>query len=247
MPKALPVVALGLLALRASAPSPSPVIVSAYLGAKGGVVFDSPITLSWDSLVPAELRRAALDADLARRQRLFDQREEMYGMTEVTFPHPLPSALRGRSYYLLDSTGVYETRPTGLLGTVRINWNDSTARIRDVQVYGSIEAPARAGGEGGFVLITESPVTLRVEPSQLTADALLAPRGGTYTGRGMPFREIVRQYVVRQTAPSPDRWVWVQWRPDSAMVEIGCTLRFALFHWQAEPEQVASTDYGCDV
>jgi hypothetical protein len=116
-----------------------------------------------------------------------------------------------------------------------------------VEAYGQLLALAPPGSNGGFILSAGGRVTLLVEPSQLSADRLLAPRSGTYQHQGSPFWEIIRQYRVRQTVPAPDSWVWVQWRADTALVEAGCTLRFSLFHLDPDPVQLATTDTGCDV
>jgi hypothetical protein len=247
MLKTAAVASLSLFILGSPAADPPPVVLSAYVTQDALVSFDSPRELPWDSMVPQALRQAALDADPERRRRLFDQRDDYGSSTEVPFPLPLPPSLQDHHYYLLDSTGVYEVRPTHLLGTARIRWADSTPRISAIQAFGTLQAPSRPAGHGGFILVTERPVTLHTERSQLTADALLAPHGGTYPGQGTAFRQIVHQYLVRQTAPSPHRWVWVQWQPDTAMFEIGCTFRFALFDWQTEPTPTATTDDGCDV
>jgi hypothetical protein len=164
----------------------------------------------------------------------------------VAFDLPLPYDLERRAYHLLDSTGVSEVHPSALRGMARIYWSDS-AQVRTVEAYGQLPAPAPPGSNGGFILGTGGPVTLLVEPSQLSADGLLAPHGGTYHHQGTPFWEIIRQYRVRQSAPASDSWVWVQRRADTALVEAGCTLRFSLFHLEPDPVRLATTDTGCDV
>lgn len=101
-------------------PAAPPIIVSALL-TSDGILFASPIVLPWDSLLPSSLRPAALAADPGRRRHLFNKRSD-FGSTEVPFSLPLPADLRRRTYYLLDSAGTRELRPTGLLGTARITW-----------------------------------------------------------------------------------------------------------------------------
>jgi hypothetical protein len=234
-----------LIALVPARPISEPIVVSAYRTPQG-VLFNPPRELPWDTLVPVHLRPAALSADHARRQRLFRARSEEYGFTEATFTLALLPDLEGRSYYLLDSAGVHVARPAGMLGTARIYWTGA-GEVQEIRAYGQLVAPAPPGSNGGFVLSTENPVTLVLEPSRLSADELLAPRGTGYAHRGTSFWEIVRQYRVRQTAPAADSWIWVQWLSDTAMVEIGCGFRFSLFHTEREPVPVGSTDYGCDV
>jgi hypothetical protein len=233
------------LLLAAPIPAQSPVIVSAYRRADG-IEFATPREVAWDSLLPADLRPAALAADHSRRERLFRQRGKEFPFTEATFTLPVPPDLARRRYYLLDSTGIIEIRPAGMQGTARIYWTDA-GEVRELTAFGQLVAPAPPTGNGGFVLSTAEPVTLVLEPSRLSADDLLAPRGESYPHRGTPFREIVRQYRVRQTSPTPAGWIWVQWLPDTAMVEIGCGFRFSLFELKPEPSTAASTDYACDV
>ena len=232
-----------LLSLGAGLFDPTPVIVSAYR-APDRILFDSPLPINWDSLLPANLRPSALAADSARRRYLFQQRSD-FGSTEVAFILPLPAQLGRRSYYLLDSLGASAIRPTDLHGTARIQWGDS-AQVLGVQALGQLQATPTIGN-GGFVLSSGAPVTLVVESSRLSADQLLAPKGNQYPHRGTPFWQIVRQYRIRETAPSANSWIWVQWQADKAMIEAGCSLRFSLFHAGDEPVEVASTDTGCDV
>ncbi len=239
------VVVFGLLALPAAGSAQTAITLPAYRASDGGVLFDSPIRVAWDSLVPVDLQAPALDADSARRRRLFAQRG-MFG-TEVTFPVPLPAEVQARRYYLMDSTGVSEVRPTGLRGTVRLIWARAGPRIDARRTFGQVHASAPVPGSQGFVLVTTQPVTLEVDSSSYTSDALLAPRGEAYPHQGTMFWRIARQYVVRQTAPTRQQWTWVHWMSDTANVEGGCSHRFALFHWDPAPVMVASLSAGCDV
>jgi hypothetical protein len=244
--KLLAVLAAATMVLVGASPPPDrPIIVSAVV-THDGLMFDSPVPLPWDALVPASLRQDALATAADRRRQLYARRDD-YGNTEVPFPLPLSADLRRRAYYFLNRTGVQDIHPRSLLGTVRIAWADDRDIIQRVEAFGEVQAPVGAATGGGFVLIAISPLRLTTEPSHLTADALLGPHGEPYKGRDTPFRQIVRQYQVRQTAPSPDRWVFVQWRPDTAMVETGCTVRLSLFHLGPEPALVATLDTGCDV
>ena len=238
-------VILGLLALPAAGSAQTALTLPAYRAPDNGVLFDSPIPITWDSLVPADLRQPALDADSARRRQLFAQ-QGMFG-TEVTFPVPLPPALQARRYYLMDSTGVSEVRPSGLMGTVRLIWARAGPRIVARRTFGQVHASVPVSGSQGFVLVTTQPLTLEVDSSSYTSDALLAPRGEAYPHQGTTFWSIAAQYAVRQTAPTRRQWAWVQWMPDTANVEGGCSHRFALFHWDPEPVMVASLSAGCDV
>ena len=233
----------GLLLAGSSRPGSPPVIVSAYADGEN-LLFDAPIEVNWDSLLPPALQPAALAADRARRQQLFEKRSD-FGLTEVPFPVALPSVLHRRFYYLLDSAGIRQIRPSGLQGTARIHWSGDSAEVGETRTFGSLRA--RVGSRGGFVLSTEQPATLKLEPSARSADMLLAPEGGEYQGKGTPFREIIRQYQVTLTRPTADRWIWVQWLADTAVVEAGCSYRFSFFHLTREPALVASTDSGCDV
>jgi len=240
------VLVVGLLALPAAGSAQTAVTMTAYRSPGGGVLFSPPTPIAWDSLVPADLRPPALEADSVRRRRLFAQRGPN-GSTEVTFLVPLPAELQARHYYLMDSTDVYETRPTGLRGVLRIDWRRSAAQIVARRTYGYVHATARVPGSQGFVLVTAQPATLEVDSSHYSSDALLAPRGGTYPYQGTPFWRIAGQYLVRQTAPSAQQWAWIHWAPDSANVEGGCTSRFALFKWDPDPVLVGSLADGCDV
>ena len=233
----------GLLLAGSSRPGTAPVIVSAYADGEN-LLFDAPIELNWDSLLPPALTRAALAGDRARRQQLFEKRSD-FGLTEVLFPVALPSAVQRRFYYLLDSAGIREIRPSGLQGTARILWAGGSAEVGETRAFGSLRA--RVDSRGGFVFSTEQPATLKLEPSVRSADMLLAPEGGEYQGKGTPFREIIRQYQVTMTRPAADRWILVQWLADTAVVEAGCSYRFSLFNVSREPAMVASTDSGCDV
>ena len=197
------ILAAGVLAAD-PAPPPAPTVVSA-LETPGGVVFAAPFPINWDSLLPANLRRAALAADPVRRRRLFERRTD-YG-TEASFSAPLPGRLAALHYY--------------------------RARIEP--------APA-----GGFVMIATDPLRLTMERSDFSVDSLLAERGADYPNRGTPFWRIVRQYQIRQVGGAGDRWVWVQWPADSAMVEGGCTVRMGLFRLGRVPTMVSSLDAGCD-
>jgi hypothetical protein len=237
---------LGVLSLPITRPGDPPTIFPASSAPGGGVLFDSPMPVPWDSLVPASLRQPALEADSSRRLALFAQHDE-FGGTEVTFPLPLPALLAGRRYYLIDSTGAYETRPTDLQGTVRIRWVGAGATVESVGAFGKVHAAARFPGSQGFVVVTGEPMRLQTEPSHFSSDALLAPGGGTYPHRGTSFWQVLQQQLVRETAPTPHQWVWVQWAPDSAMLEAGCSERFALFDLTPAPVLAASLDDGCDV
>lgn len=236
-------VAAGLLVAASSRPGPPPVIASAYADG-GDLLFDAPIALNWDSLLPPALQPAALAGDRARRQQLFDKRSDI-GLTEVPFPVALPSVLQRRFYYLLDSAGIREIRPSGLQGTARIRWTGDSAEVGETRAFGGLRA--RVSSRGGFVLSAEQPAALKLESSARLADMLLAPDGGEYPGKGTSFRQIVRQYQVTLTGPAADRWIWVQWLADTAVVEAGCSYRFSFFHLSPEPALVASTDSGCDV
>jgi hypothetical protein len=118
--------------------------------------------------------------------------------------------------------------------------------VREVRTFGHVVASQGCSGLGGFVLISDRPLMLVAEPSQMAADALLAPGGGTYFGQGTPFREIMAQYRVRG-APGPADWVWIQWREDTELVEGGCERRFSLFRTKPEPSEIGATNYHCDV
>jgi hypothetical protein len=61
-----------------------------------------------------------------------------------------------------------------------------------------------------------------------------------------PAPRIVRQYQVRSTGSGGDRWLWVQWAPDTEAAEGGCLFRFTLFRIAAPPAPVATTNDGCD-
>ncbi len=244
--KCAAMLAVVLLQLTADARSgAAPVIVQAEI-TRDGLVFDAPMPLPWGSYVPANLRRAAIVADAARRGRLYADRND-YGHTEITFARRLPVNLSRRMYYFLGAAGVREIRPTGLLGTARIEWAAGGDAIQNVHAFGHLRARAGTMTGGGFVLIAGEPLRLTSAPSAFSADALLAPHGESYKGRGTPFRQIVRQYEIRQDAPTQDRWVWVQWLADEAVVEGGCTTRLTLFHLGPEPAQVVTLDAGCDV
>ena len=232
-------------------PPTAPMVVSA-LATPGGVVFDAPISINWDSLLPANLRRAALAADPAGRRRLFDRRTD-YG-SEATFPVSLPARLKTLHYYLFDSIGVRRLRPTDLLGRARIEWVQivgidrvsDTDQVAAVGASGGIRARIGPAATGGFVMIAADSLRLTMERSDFSADSLLAERGADYPNRGTPFWRIIRQYQVRQVGGSGDRWAWVQWAADSAALEGGCLVRLGLFRLGGVPTMVSSVDAGCD-
>jgi hypothetical protein len=224
---------------------PAPVVVSAYVQSDT-LLFDAPEPLPWETWLPSELQPSSLAQNPSRRQELSSRRSD-FGSTEVSFPVALPPEIAKRFYYLLDPGGPHQIRPALLLGTARIVWRDTTAEVESVSAFGQIASPGTGDGLGGFVLVSEEALTLAAKPSQWTADALLAPAGGSYPGQGTPFRAIVAQYELTVTAPVPSRWVFVQWAPDTAMVEAGCERRFSLFRLNPGPIPAGSTDYGCDV
>lgn len=219
-------------------------MVSAYTDA-AGLYFEAPVPLDWESWLPADLQPASLARDAGRRRELLAQRSD-FGFTEVAFFRPVPPDLQGRYYYLLDPSGVRPIRPTGLRGTARIEWSEA-GEVRAVHAFGHVLATDPGAGPGGFVLVSEQPRRLRVIPSRRTADALLAPTGGTYVGRGTAFREIVTQYEAVESGPDTGAWLFVQWKPDEAMMEAGCQRRFTLFQTRPVLEQVGRTDDHCDV
>ena len=239
-----------LLALLSASGAPAwaqgnPLILSAYTDDRG-LRFDSPIPLPWESWLPPELQQTALAADSGRRQELYARRSE-FGITAVAFDLPTTGGIEQRFYYLLDPAGLHLFRPTGLTVTASIKWRESTDEVSAVGTTGQVRATVGAARPGGFVLVTEEPATFVVTPSNLTADDLLAPHGGTFIGQGTPFREILAQYQVRETAPGSGTWIWVQWRPDEGMVEAGCSRRFSLFRLGTEPVEVKTTEDGCNV
>lgn len=237
-----------LLVIGAPDQSVAQIVASAY-ATEHGLLCDSPLPVAWDSLLPDSLGIPALGANSARRRALYEQRAPEYGVTEVPFGAAITLQLQRRSYYLLDSSGVNEVRPDTLIGTARINWARAGAgdSVGAVEAFGQVRLRVPLAAGGGFVLNSDRPFTLVATSSALSADSLLAPGGGTYLGRGSPFREIRRQYAVRETAPETRQWIWIQWSPDTDMVEAGCQYRYTLFALTPEPELVASTDYGCDV
>jgi hypothetical protein len=237
------VLLLGPLAA-ARAADPDLVVVSAYTDA-AGLRFEAPVSLPWESWLPPHLQAASLGRDVARRRELFGRRSE-FGSTEVEFSRPVPPDLKKRHYYLLDPSGVRPIRPTDLRGTARIEWDDA-GEVRAVQAFGQVVGSDVGVGLGGFVLVSERPRRLRAVPSRWTADALLAPNGGTYFGQGTAFREIVAQYEVREGEAATGTWLFVQWRPDDAMVEAGCQRRFTLFRLRPVLEEVGTTSDLCDV
>jgi len=236
-----------LLTATAPPPTPSePTVVSAFADGQS-LRFDSPVELPWASWLPANLQADALSADTQRREELFAQRSD-FGSTEVAFSHAVTPELKQRFYYLLDPTGIREIRPTGLSGTARIEWLDNSSTVSEVRAFGQVIGSLGGEGLGGFVLVSESRLKLIMTPSHLTADALLAPQGGDYVGRGTAFREIIGQYQVRVAgSPQSEGWIWVQWRPDEEQVEAGCQRRFSLFRLTPGPGEVATTSDGCDV
>ena len=236
-----------LLAMAVTRPAgPPPVVVSAFTDGRA-LRFDSPMELPWANWLPANLQADALNADTPRREELFAQRSD-FGSTEVAFSHAVIPELSRRFYYLLDPTGIREIRPTGLAGTARIEWLANSSTVREVQAFGQVVGSLGGAGLGGFVLVSESRLKLVMTPSHLTADALLAPQGGDYVGRGTAFREMVAQYQVRVAgSPQSEGWVWVQWRADEEQVEAGCQRRFSLFRLKPEPAEIATTNYSCDV
>jgi hypothetical protein len=245
-----PALILSVAILLVTAPRPvdqAPVttVAPAYV-TEGAVSFDPPLPLPWDSLLLPGLQPAALAADEQRRQEYYALRSES-GQTTVPFSLVIPAVLRQRAYHLLDAAGARRIVPAGLIGKALLRWADSSAVVLSLSTSGQLYARIDRPSDGGFVLSSDGPVRLTTTPSQLTADQLLAPHGAAYPYRGTSFWTIVRQYEVHQTSPAEERWVWVQWRPDSAMVEAGCSLRFALFRLTPAPVQVGSQESGCDV
>ncbi len=224
----------------------TPVVVSAFTDGHS-LRFDSPIDLPWASWLPADLQEASLAAHTSRREELFAQRSD-FGSTEVPFSHAVTPDLERKFYYLLDPTGLREIRPTGLAGTARVQWLNNSSTVRDVEAFGQVVGSAGGAGPGGFVLVSDSKMKLVMTTSHFTADALLAPNGGTYLGRGTAFREIIGQYHVREAGTAESEgWIWVQWRADDELVEAGCQRRFSLFRLGPEPVEVGTTSDGCDV
>lgn len=219
-----------------------PTIVSAFLEGSDLVIFPLD-SINWDTLLPPKLQRAAIEQDRAFTQSLSERRSD-YGSTEVPFPVPPSRALLSRFYYLFDSRGVHQVRPSGFKGMASVGWRGRSDTIEQVKAYGYVRF--QTASDGGFILVAPNRKTLRLEPSALTADSLLSPNGGEYPNKGTAFWKMLRQYQVRMTAPTPDRWVFVQWVADSAGVEAGCVYRFSLFHLQPAPVVVQSTDAGCD-
>lgn len=219
-----------------------PTIVSVYL--EGTDLVMTPIdSIDWDKFVPPRLQPAAIAENPAFKQELFAKRGD-YGSTEVPISVPSPPALLSRFYYLFDSAGVREIRPRGLKAIASVGWRGNSDSVDQVKAYGYVRLGATSNG--GFVLVAPQRRTLKLEPSALTVDSLLGPNGAEYANKGTPFWKMLRQYQIRLMAPTQDRWVLVQWAPDSAGVEGGCANRFSLFHFQPAPVVVQSTDAGCD-
>lgn len=199
------------------APPPTPTVVSA-LATPGGVVFAAPISINWDSLLPANLRRAAL------HYYLFDS-------TGVRRLQPTD---------LLGSAGIDWVR---IVGVDRVSDTDQVAAVT---APGGIRARIEPAPAGGFVMIAANPLRLTMERSDFSVDSLLAERGTDYPNRGTPFWRIVRQYQIWQVGGAGDRWVWVQWPADSAGVEGGCADRLGLFRLGKVPTMVSSLGARCD-
>jgi hypothetical protein len=135
-------------------------------------------------------------------------------------------------HHRADSTGILAIRPAGRLGVARIMWADTAATIVMIQTFGYGRAVVPPDRGLGFVLSTDQPATLVAGESRLSTDALKSADGA---------------YRIRQTAPGVDAWIWVQWLPDTAMVEAGCQYRSGLFRLRPAISEVASSDEGCDV
>jgi hypothetical protein len=237
---------LGLLPSSAREVGTTPVVVSAFTDGHS-LRFDTPMDLPWASWLPADLQEASLAAHTSRREELFAQRSD-FGSTEVPFSHAVTPDLARKFYYLLDPTGLREIRPTSLAGTARIEWLGNSSTVSEVKAFGQVVGSVGGTGPGGFVLVSDTKMSLVMTASHLTADALLAPNGGTYLGRGTAFREIIGQYHVREArTPESEGWIWVQWRADDEQVEGGCQRRFSLFRLGQEPAEVGTTSDGCDV
>jgi hypothetical protein len=238
----LAMVAASLLADQFGSP---PVILSAYVEADT-LTLEVPQAQPWDAWLPDSLRLTALARDPARRQALFAQRSDV-GITDINVPLPVPPELAERYYYLIDSAGERPNLPTALRGTARMTWQTGTPEALAVEVFGKVALALTTPRGGGFVIASGQPLTLSVTPTQWSAHAQLAPQGGTYGGQGTSFWMIVAQVEVAAAPPATERWVFVQWLADTAMVELGCEFQFALFQLDPRPRLAGTTEDGCDV
>lgn len=218
-----------------------PRIISAFSD-EGTIYFSSPDSIDWAPLLPDSLRAEALNRNPERRQALRESSMDFGGSAEIFFSAKAPPSLGKNFYYLLDSSGIREIRPGDLKGVAGVNLLRGTDSIETVSTYGYVRSQIISNG--GFVLVGRQRLSLKQEPSAIRADSLL---GTADPYLGTPFRQMVRQYGVRMTAPRTDRWIFVQWLADSAGIEGYCAFRFALFHLAPEPAMVSSNDYGCDV
>lgn len=239
-------VALGVTLALAAGPSQAPGDITIVSAEGGGsqLLFQPTDSVNWNALLPATMNLATLSRNQELRQKLYADRSD-YGFTEASFTSPLSALLQSRFYYLIDSAGVKPIRPSGLKVVARIYWQEDRDSVDHIQSYGYLQSAGTSNG--GFVLVSSRPVKLAAAPAQLSADSLMAPNGGDYIGKGTPFREIVRQYRIVQEGPEQRSWIFVQWEPDSAMFEAGCSHRYTIFTLRPAPTAAGSTDLGCDV
>ena len=183
---------------------------------------------------------------------------DAYGSAQVSESVPVPTLLSEQRYYFVGSTGLEPFEPDSASVTVRFSFNFRQNRVIDRVIWGDVYSGplARSSEGGGFVLRSKQPRGFEIRPSGFTADDLLlggstAARtsDGGYEGRGTAFWSIVVQYQF-SLLDARGVWVFVQWKADDDLFEVGCQHRYSLFKLDeagGPPTQVAWTSYGCDV
>ncbi len=220
------------------------------------VLFEEPTMVVWSTLAPLEL----VELQLPDIQRIYGAQagvREYCRCAKVEYSAPLSEDVAGMTCQLLAPGGVFPLTLIGLRGTVVLDLGDDSTIVarshygRVVAERSGTDGPDAAGGfvvcsrDGAVIGTAEGSVDV-ADLVQSTAEkeekheVLMADASDAEEA----FWTIASQYVFELQG---SKLVFIAWRPDEGMYELGCVFRYSIARLDELPEIVASNDYGCDI
>jgi hypothetical protein len=211
--------------------------------------------VNWKALA---LQIVGKNVEKPEASRVIDyfQNKDSMGNTEVSFPAPVPQALKERTYYAISQWGLTKLRVRNMMGAVRYGFDPNGTKPVILRIAFTGQAlfdpvPDDEVVEGAFVLTSNAAVT---------SDAVEIPEGAitiaresdgtrvTYTAEGVTRGLRITSPASARTEAAAlvtiggERYVFLQWAP------MTCEYMFSLLKLTAAGmEEAASNAYGCEL
>jgi len=232
-----------------------------------GIAFEPAFPVNWEQV--ARVSFHAFDIDRPDRAQIREHFFEPGATAYFQYEASLPAAKTPSYYYVLAETGLFPVIPDKLLGEIAYASDRSATQVGPPTFFGRVSAhpsmPQKIAG-AGFVLIAGRPLTFRVSEVAMVGNESLPgiaqrsvdEKTVTYVyhdGQGhqallgqhaRKFPGAKNAYLV-SISGEPDKYLFVQWSPDTDCVEGCCEHSYSLIHLGNKAENIVGNAYGCDV